>query len=70
MCRRRAVWRKRQAWLLADPEQVGKIVLIDETGINTKMARLRGRCPAAPIILSKGRTAIAGSSPDHPPRRQ
>jgi transposase len=40
----RAVWRKRQAWLAAHPEQIGRIVFIDETGINTKMARLRGRC--------------------------
>ncbi len=40
----RAVWRKRQAWLLAHPAQIGNIVFIDETGINTKMARLRGRC--------------------------
>ncbi len=40
----RAVWRKRQAWLAAHPEQIGNIVFIDETGINTKMARLRGRC--------------------------
>ena len=41
----RAIWRKRQAWLLAHPERIGNIVFIDETGINTKMARLRGRCP-------------------------
>jgi hypothetical protein len=41
----RAVWRKRQAWLLSHPGRVGNIVFIDETGINTKMARLRGRCP-------------------------
>jgi len=40
----RGVWRKRQAWLVAHPEQIGNIVFIDETGINTKMARLRGRC--------------------------
>ena len=40
----KAVWRKRQAWLLAHPERIGNIVFIDETGINTKMARLRGRC--------------------------
>jgi hypothetical protein len=40
----RAVWRKCQAWLLAHPERIGNIVFIDETGINTKMARLRGRC--------------------------
>ena len=25
--------------------RIGNIVFIDETGINTKMARLRGRCP-------------------------
>jgi transposase len=29
---------------MAHPGQIGKIVFIDETGINTKMARLRGRC--------------------------
>ncbi len=40
----REVWRKRQAWLVAHPERIGNIVFIDETGINTKMARLRGRC--------------------------
>lgn len=40
----RAVWRKRLSWLLAHPDKVGNIVFIDETGINTKMARLRGRC--------------------------
>ena len=40
----RAVWRKRQAGLVAHPEKIGNIVFIDETGINTKMARLRGRC--------------------------
>ncbi len=39
----RALWRKRQAWLEAHPEKLGKIVFIDETGLNTKMARLRGR---------------------------
>ena len=41
----RSVWRKRQAWLLAHPARVSNIVFIDETGINTKMARLRGRSP-------------------------
>jgi transposase len=40
----RVVWRKRQAWLLAHPARIGDVVFIDETGINTKMARLRGRC--------------------------
>jgi len=38
------VWRKRQNWLEAHPEKIGNIVFIDETGLNTKMARLRGRC--------------------------
>jgi len=40
----RAVWRKRQAWLAAHPEKISNLVFIDETGLNTKMARLRGRC--------------------------
>lgn len=40
----RAVWRKRQAWLLSHLENISDVVFIDETGINTKMARLRGRC--------------------------
>lgn len=39
----RAIWRKRQAWLCAHPSHLSKIVFIDETGLNTKMARLRGR---------------------------
>lgn len=40
----RTVWRKRQNWLAAHPEKIGNLVFIDETGLNTKMARLRGRC--------------------------
>jgi hypothetical protein len=40
----RRVWQQRQAWLRAHPDRIGKLVFIDETGINTKMARLRGRC--------------------------
>ena len=67
----RAVWRKRQAWLLAHPEQIGRIVFIDETGVNTKMARLRGRCPrgrrmVAPIPHGhwKTLTFIAGLRSD------
>lgn len=39
----RAVWRKRQAWLHDHRGHLSKIVFIDETGLNTKMARLRGR---------------------------
>ena len=63
----RAVWRKRQAWLRAPPEQIGRIVFIDETGINTKMARLRGRCPRGQRMVAalphghwKTMTFIAG----------
>ncbi len=40
----RAVWCKRLSWLLAHPSKIGDIVFIDKTGINTKMARLRGHC--------------------------
>jgi transposase len=63
----RAVWRKRQAWLLAHPEQIGRIVFIDESGINTKMARLRGRSPRGQRMVAaiphghwKTMTFIAG----------
>ena len=52
------MWRKRQAWLLAHPAQIGNIVFIDETGINTRMARLRGRC-------LKGRRMVAGIPHGH-----
>lgn len=41
---RRAIWRRRQNWLQTHPEGLGKLVFLDETGVNTKMARLRGRC--------------------------
>ena len=44
----RAAWRRRQAWLLAHPERIGKIVFLDETGINTKMARRRGALSTRP----------------------
>lgn len=40
----RTVWRKRQDWLAVRPGKAASLVFIDETGINTKMARLRGRC--------------------------
>ena len=63
----RVVWRKRQAWLLAHPEQIGKIVFIDATGINTKTARLRRRCPRGQWMVAaiphrhwKTMTFIAG----------
>ena len=63
----RAAWRRRQAWLLAHPERSGKIVFLDETGINTKMARRRGRCPRSQRMVAaiphghwKSMTFIAG----------
>jgi hypothetical protein len=49
----RSVWRKRLAWLLAHPEQIDKIVFIDEPGINTKIARLRGWLP--PFLTATGK---------------
>ena len=39
----RARWHKRQNWLMNHLSLLGRIVFIDETGLNTKMARLRGR---------------------------
>ena len=54
----RAGWRKRQVWLQAHPEQISRIVFIDETGIDTKMARLRGRCP-------RGRRMVAAIPHGH-----
>ena len=44
MRKARAVWRRRQEWLAAHPDKAGSLVFVDETGCNTKMARLRGRC--------------------------
>lgn len=39
----RTHWRKRQNWLMDHLDLLDRIVFIDETGLNTKMARLRGR---------------------------
>ena len=36
-------WHKRQEWLKQHEHLLGRIVFIDETGLNTKMARPRGR---------------------------
>jgi transposase len=54
----RAVWRKRQAWLAAHPVRIGDIVFLDETGINTKMARRYGRC-------TKGQRMVASIPHGH-----
>ena len=54
----RAVWFRRQAWLQAHPERLGDIVFIDESGVNTKMARLRGRAV-------RGERLIAGIPHGH-----
>ena len=38
--------RRREAWFEGQPDlDPGRLVFIDETGTNTKMARLRGRAP-------------------------
>jgi len=55
---KRAVWRRRQAWLNERPDLINKVVFIDETGINTKMARLRGRC-------QRGRRLVASIPHGH-----
>lgn len=35
----------REAWFEAQPDlEPERLIFIDETGLNTKMARLRGRC--------------------------
>ncbi len=44
MKKAREVWHHRQDWLKAHPDKAASIVFVDETGCNTKMARLRGRC--------------------------
>ena len=48
----RVVWRQRRAWLPAHPERAGRIVCLDETSINTKTARLRGRCPSGQRMVA------------------
>ena len=67
----RAVWFKRQAWLKARPEKLGKIVFIDETSLNTKMARPRGRAKKGDRLVAsiphghwKTMTFIAGLRPN------
>ncbi len=52
------MWRRRQTWLNERPDLINKIVFIDETGINTKMARLRGRC-------QRGRRLVASIPHGH-----
>ena len=38
--------RRREAWFESQPDlEPERLVFIDETGVNTKMARLRGRSP-------------------------
>ena len=51
-------WRKRQDWLKQHEHLLGRIVFIDETGLNTKMARPRGRC-------SKGQRLVASIPHGH-----
>ena len=55
---KRRCWRKRQDWLKHHLHLLGRIVFIDETGLNTKMARLRGRS-------AKGQRLIASIPHGH-----
>ena len=55
---KRRRWRKRQDWLKHHLHLLGRIVFIDETGLNTKMARLRGRS-------AKGQRLIASIPHGH-----
>ena len=54
----RSRWRKRQDWLKQHLHLLNRIVFIDETGLNTKMARLRGRC-------AKGQRLVASIPHGH-----
>lgn len=63
----RARWRKRQDWLRRNLHLLDRIVFIDETGLNTKMARPRGRAPKGQRLVAsvphghwKTMTFIAG----------
>ena len=55
---KRRRWFRRQDWLKRHLHLLGRIVFIDETGLNTKMARLRGRC-------AKGRRLVASIPHGH-----
>ena len=55
---KRRRWRKRQDWLKQHLHLLNRIVFIDETGLNTKMARPRGRS-------KKGRRLVASIPHGH-----
>ena len=48
----RARWRKRQDWLRRNLHLLDRIVFIDEIGLNTKMARPRGRAPKGQRLVA------------------
>ena len=48
MAARRSAWRAAQGWI--DP---ARLVFLDESGVNTKMTRLYGRCPVGQRLLSR-----------------
>ena len=54
----RSRWHKRQDWLRHHLHLLSRIVFIDETGLNTKMARLRGRS-------AKGQRPVASTPHGH-----
>ena len=57
MARARRRWKREQAML--DP---ARLVFIDETAANTKMARLRGRCPRGERLVGNVPTDIGKRS--------
>ncbi len=43
----------REAWFAAQPDlDPERLIFIDETGLNTRMARLRGRCPKGERLVA------------------
>jgi len=67
----RSRWKKRQDWLKRNLHLLGRIVFIDETGLNTKMARLCGRSAKGQRLIAsiphghwKTMTFIAGLGHD------
>ncbi len=51
----RSRWHKRQNWVRHHLHLLNRIVFIDETGLNTKMARLRGRSAKGQRLIASKR---------------
>ena len=62
------VLRRREAWFEEQPDlDPARLVFVDETGLSTKMARLRGRAPRGERC--RGRRAARALEDDHVHRR-